>query len=200
LTPEFRPPADLTILGQGPGWCREPDREILCQAGGKLASPTNSSMWATYETALVAWRKLPKCWLGVEFVAVKESHLTGTDLDDSLDVNGNVKGRASCIGEPFADSYCGIPPSGKRLEIRCCGNLRSSICKVLIEAGNDAEFYGRSYAAASSHRALSYSDSSKSWSSRSLLLPFWWQLCFAGEDLTDDQLADELACRVMGWR
>ncbi len=199
MTPEFRLPADLNTLDQWPVWCRDPDTEVPYQTGGRLASSTNSAMWATYETALAAWRKLPKCWLGIEFVAVKKSHLTGTDLDDSFDVSRNVKAWASGIGERFADSYCGISPSGKLLEIQRYGKPRSSIGKVVIEAGNDAEFHGRSYLRHLPRELFRI----RIRRSRGLLGPCSCPsrgISSAGDDLTDDQLADELACRVMGWR
>ncbi|MGD1095857.1 MAG: hypothetical protein ABSB35_28175, partial [Bryobacteraceae bacterium] len=132
-------PDDLAELDQWLLWCRESvqGRETKVPYGlnGQRASSTDPLTWCPFPEALNAWRRNPRRYAGLGFVFSLDDPFCGIDLDDSLDVDGNVKPWAFGIVERFSDTYMEVSPSGYGLKIWARGSLPLNLPGVKVADG-----------------------------------------------------------------
>jgi hypothetical protein len=100
--------------------------KIPCQTTGTKASSTNPNTWISCDTGLAVWRTVPGRFNGIGFVFVRDNGLTGGDLDNSLDEQGNLKPWAAEIFVPFKGTYAEVSPSGKGIKFIVRGRLEGS--------------------------------------------------------------------------
>ena len=111
----------------------EDGRKIPYRTDGRRASSTDPTHWGGLERADAALRSGK--YSGRAFAFFAEDGLTGIDLDDCLDSEGNVKPWARGIVERFSDTYMEVSPSGRGLKIWARGSLPANLPKVRISDG-----------------------------------------------------------------
>lgn len=135
----FQVPDDLSELDRWVLWRDEARAgrraKVPRQVSGDLASSIDPRTWNTLEAVLAAWRADPQCYAGVGWVFEKSAQFVGVDLDDCLDVEGDVKPWAAGIVERFSDSYTEVSPSGCGLKIWARGSLPANLPGVKVEDG-----------------------------------------------------------------
>src|SRR5207245_2515260 len=102
---------------------------------GRRADPTASADWLPYADAIA---RLNPSYSGLGFVFTKSLNITGIDLDDAIDENGNLKPWAREIMKRFASTYSEISPSGKGIKLFPGGHLSGAGLKVFVSATGDA--------------------------------------------------------------
>jgi putative DNA primase/helicase len=87
---------------------------------GRKASSTDLLTWSTFEEAVEAYEH--GRFAGLGFVFCSGDPYTGVDLDDCVDENGEIAGRALEIAR-YLDSYTELSASGSGLHIIVCGDV-----------------------------------------------------------------------------
>jgi putative DNA primase/helicase len=87
---------------------------------GRKASSTDLLTWSTFEEGVEAYEHSQYAGLG--FVFCSGDPYTGLDLDDCVDENGEIAGRALEIAR-YLDSYTELSASGSGLHIIVCGDV-----------------------------------------------------------------------------
>ena len=142
VTPEsLQLPADLMELDcQWAGWREEKvgerDSKIPYSVKGYRASTTNPRDWTSFDVVLEAWRANLRRFAGLAFVFVKGGHLVGIDLDDCLDIHGDVKPWARGVVERFYDTYMEVSPGGAGVKIWARGELPENVPGVKVGDGS----------------------------------------------------------------
>jgi putative DNA primase/helicase len=131
MTPTISVPDDLSERDQWVLW-RFEDRngrptKVPYQVGGRRASSTDPKTWASFEDVTKEWRKSDGWYSGLGFVFSALDPFCGIDLDDSLDLSGNLKPWAQGIVERFSDSYMETSPSGAGLKIWVRGTVPANL-------------------------------------------------------------------------
>lgn len=137
---DMRVPDDLIERDQWVLWRYEARNgkptKVPYQVAGDRADTTNPATWTTFEQALDALRAKQLPYIGLGFMFSKADPLTGIDLDDSLDEQGEVKTWARGIVERFSDTYIEISPSGCGLKIWARGSLPANLGGVHVDVGD----------------------------------------------------------------
>ena len=107
---------------------------------GSLADSTSRVTWGTFEQALEACRS-DKTLAGVGFVFTADDPFCGVDLDNSVDVDANVKSWAKDLLAKL-DSYTEFSPSGRGLKVFIRGNKPGKRCRKAFHDGG-IEIYDR---------------------------------------------------------
>jgi putative DNA primase/helicase len=98
-----------------------------CQPNGNYASTTKPTTWNDLETCKKALAvpdkkaQMKGGFHGTGFVFAEGDKLTGIDLDNCLDENGQPEQWAQEILDRFAETYIEISPSGIGFHILCFG-------------------------------------------------------------------------------
>jgi hypothetical protein len=139
-------PDDLSEYDQWVLWRYEERNgrttKVPYQVGRRLASGTGPDTWSSLEAVTNEWRSAPNWYAGPGFVFSAKDPFCGIDLDDALDIEGNVKPWARGIVERFHDTYMEISPSGEGLKIWARGSLPKNLPGVRIGDGQ-IEMYDR---------------------------------------------------------
>ena len=104
--------------------------------GGK-AQVNNPATWGTFEAAVASIKKFDCS--GTGFVLTKEANVTGIDLDDCVDENGNITPYAQGILRR-CNSYAEFSPSGDGIHILVRGNLPRAYKNSKIELYDNGRF------------------------------------------------------------
>jgi putative DNA primase/helicase len=111
------------------------DTKVPYSVRGYKADSTNPCDWASFQTALSTWHLYPQRYAGLGFIFSKDDPYAGIDLDDCLDIEGNVKGWARGTVERFSDTYMEVSPSGQGLKIWAKGTLPANLPGVGVGDG-----------------------------------------------------------------
>jgi hypothetical protein len=126
-------PDDMAELSRWAVWRMEMGRKVPYQTNGARASCTNTSHWRDLGAAQETLSS--GTFSGLAFAFFKEDGLVGIDLDDSLDMRGDLHPAFRGVVERFADTYIEISPSGNGLKIWARGSLPANVGQVTLEAG-----------------------------------------------------------------
>lgn len=108
---------------------------------GAMASPTDPTMWGTFEHAIAACAGAPGL-AGVGFVFAADDPFAGVDLDDCRDPkSGELRPWAQKVVN-FLDSYTEASPSGTGVKVFLRGTKPGKRCRKAHEGG-EIEVYDR---------------------------------------------------------
>lgn len=88
----------------------------------ECAKTNDRATWSSFNHALAVYRANPEKWEGPGFVFSEDDTITGVDLDNCLDANGDPAPWARAILDRL-DSYCEVSPSGKGVKVFVRGKL-----------------------------------------------------------------------------
>jgi len=100
---------------------------------GRMASTTDPTTWASFEDAIVAWRK-NEGYAGIGYVFAADDPYCGVDLDDCIDERGQIKpwGQREISA---LDSYSEVSPSGGGVKVIAQASKPGELCKKAYEDG-----------------------------------------------------------------
>ena len=129
-------PLELTSRRQ---WVGHKSKHPINPKTGYRASTTEPSTWGSFPQALAV---VERCGLdGIGFVFTPDDPYCGVDLDDAIDVDGNVKPWARAIVERL-DGYTEVSQSGTGLHVIVKATKPAGPHRRAIEDGH-VEIYDR---------------------------------------------------------